>query len=67
MELGAKDIWTTSAIAPAGCSVMCVIVGDHLTSFRDKNGLVTENFLVDRVPQTVVLIYYSNVSGKELF
>ena len=59
MELGAKDIWTSSAIAPTGCSVMCVIVGDNLTSFRDNNGLVLPQFSINFTGQVTAFTPFS--------
>jgi len=37
-ELGDKDVWSSSAIAPTGCSAMCVIVGDYIPLFKDTKG-----------------------------
>jgi AraC-like DNA-binding protein len=33
-ELGAKNVWTSSAVAPTGCTAMCVIVGDSPPLFK---------------------------------
>lgn len=38
MEIGIKDVWTSSAVVPTGCSVMCIIVGDQLTLFKTQTG-----------------------------
>lgn len=59
MELGSKDTWSSSAIAPTGCTAVCVIVGGCLSFFKDHSGNVHRQHIINVTGQTTLYTPFS--------